>query len=126
MHLASRPLTGAEGRRRIEVINYHADGLTEAGSGAEGLRFSARPDGSGVYCAPGAAGRNDALSKLCAGWREPAAIDRDSRRSLVRACRYMRKKAVMAAKGRGTRRTALPKKKTGLPKFAEAAFRSEN
>jgi poly-gamma-glutamate synthesis protein (capsule biosynthesis protein) len=68
MHVGVEPMKGAVARLRLEVLNYLGSRLD--GEGARGLRFRPQADGSGLWCAPGAAdGR-------CAGWVEPEASAR--------------------------------------------------
>ena len=52
MHNIPRPLGGAEGQRRVRVLNR----LSSAELGDEALRFRIRNDGTGVACFPGEAG----------------------------------------------------------------------
>jgi hypothetical protein len=57
-----------ESVKRIYALNHLAAGLDD-GSGAHGVRFTPRPDGSGLYCAQGAAALGGKLTALCAGWQ---------------------------------------------------------
>ncbi len=54
MHDRAAPMTGDAGRTRIEVLNHLASGLDDAAAGVVGVRFAGQPDGTGLYCMPGA------------------------------------------------------------------------
>lgn len=73
MHVAPEPMTGDAARLRVEVMNYLGSRLGEGG-----LRFAPQADGSGLWCADGAAGGR------CAGWTEPAASAREA--EIAAAC----------------------------------------
>lgn len=73
MHLKAQPMTGAKGKQRIEVLNKLAQELDDAGTGARGVRFLAREDGSGLACLDGAAAAGGRIGDLCRAW-DPAAV----------------------------------------------------
>ncbi|MEX2249464.1 MAG: CapA family protein [Parvibaculum sp.] len=76
MHLRVEPMRGEAARLRLEVLNYLGSRLD--GADAQGLRFRPQADGSGLWCAAGAAdGR-------CAGWTEPEASAREG--EIAAAC----------------------------------------
>jgi hypothetical protein len=60
MHKATRRLTGDDARARIQVLNHLASQF-----GERGVRFATEPDGTGLYCAPGAETRADNLGSRC-------------------------------------------------------------
>lgn len=86
MHLKARPMTGEEGRLRIEVLNHLAGDLDEPRANATGVRFATRPDGSGLYCAAGAASEPGRIGALCKGWEPPESPAREVARRVANAC----------------------------------------
>jgi len=89
------PLTGTNMRperfaakdsaTRIYALNHLAAQLDD-GRGATGVRFTPRTDGSGVYCAPGAADLGGKLRAICASWRPAPEPPRKLARQLAKAC----------------------------------------
>jgi poly-gamma-glutamate synthesis protein (capsule biosynthesis protein) len=71
MHAQVRRFAAAQSAERVEVLNYLARALDDPQSGAVGVRFAPQQDGSGLYCAPGAATDVGRIGRLCANWREP-------------------------------------------------------
>jgi poly-gamma-glutamate synthesis protein (capsule biosynthesis protein) len=59
-----------EAEKRIYALNHLAAGLDD-GKNAKGVRFTPRPNGSGLYCAEGAAALGGKLATLCQGWQPP-------------------------------------------------------
>jgi len=87
MHRRPAPFSNPEqGKRRIEVLNYHARALDSRKSGAVGVRFTPRKDGSGIYCFPGAEAEGGKLAKLCRGVRAPEPPGADLRKEIEAAC----------------------------------------
>jgi hypothetical protein len=74
-----------EGARRIYALNYLGAQLGEVKT-AEGVRFTPRQDGSGLYCAPDAALLGGRLGAMCAAWQPARAIPRTLGRQLASAC----------------------------------------
>lgn len=73
MHVQPAPMGGEAGRLRVEVLNYLGRRLGEGGAA-----FRPQADGTGLWCAAGAAdGR-------CAGWREPEVSAREG--EIAAAC----------------------------------------
>jgi poly-gamma-glutamate synthesis protein (capsule biosynthesis protein) len=64
-HFRPRRLVGDAGRARIHVLNYLAQTLDYAATGARGLRFTPQKDGSGLYCTPGAEALGGRIGALC-------------------------------------------------------------
>lgn len=64
MQVQPRMMTGAEAALRIDVVSYLGAALDDARSGARGLRFAPRADGSGLWRRAGSA------DARCAGWSE--------------------------------------------------------
>jgi poly-gamma-glutamate synthesis protein (capsule biosynthesis protein) len=75
----------AEGQTRIYALN-HLAGELDDGKSAKGVRFTPRADGSGLYCAPGAAGHGGKLAALCQGWQEAAAPPKPLADKIALAC----------------------------------------
>jgi poly-gamma-glutamate synthesis protein (capsule biosynthesis protein) len=63
-----------EGSKRIGALNHLAAGLDD-GKSAKGVRFTPRADGSGLYCADGAAALGGDIGTLCQGWQAAAEPD---------------------------------------------------
>jgi hypothetical protein len=77
--------TSDEGRKRIYALNHLAAGLDD-GKNAKGVRFTPRPDGSGLYCADGAAALTGDIGTLCQGWQKPAEPDTALAATVAAAC----------------------------------------
>jgi poly-gamma-glutamate capsule biosynthesis protein CapA/YwtB (metallophosphatase superfamily) len=68
-------LAAKDAETRIYALNHLAAGLDDDGKGAKGVRFTPQADGSGLYCADGAAQLGGKIASLCQGWvpaAEPA------------------------------------------------------
>lgn len=68
MHAKATPQDAEDGAVRIAVLNALADGLDAPETGASGVRFMARPDGTGLHCRPGSEAQPGRIGRLCAGW----------------------------------------------------------
>ena len=68
MHAKATPQEPEDGAVRIAVLNALADGLDAPEAGASGVRFVARPDGTGLHCRAGAEAQPGRIGRLCAGW----------------------------------------------------------
>ena len=79
------PLAAAEATKRIYVLNHLAAGLDDE-KGAKGVRFTPQADGSGLYCADGAAGLGGTLGNLCQGWQQAGEPDKKLASKIVAAC----------------------------------------
>ncbi len=89
MHRTPHPFRDpAAGRRRVEVLNYHAEALD--GGRSRGLRFTPQKDGTGLFCVPGAEKDGGRVGTLCTGYRKPADLGPKQRKKIVRACRRLR------------------------------------
>ncbi len=77
--------TANEGTKRIHALNHLAAGLDD-GKNAKGVRFTPRPDGSGLYCADGAAALGGEIGTLCQGWQPPAEPDKTLAAIIDSAC----------------------------------------
>jgi hypothetical protein len=74
-----------ESARRIYALNYLGAQLGD-GRSSDGVRFTPRRDGSGLYCAPDAASLGGKLGAMCAAWRPAPAIPGKLSRQLASAC----------------------------------------
>lgn len=70
-HKRVRPMAPKEGARRIEVLNTLASQFDRPQERARGVRFQARPDGTGLYCAQGAGTLGGRIGRLCGGYGGP-------------------------------------------------------
>jgi poly-gamma-glutamate synthesis protein (capsule biosynthesis protein) len=75
----------AEGTKRIYALNHLAAGLDD-GKTAKGVRFTPKPDGSGLYCADGAADLGGTLGTLCQGWQQAGEPDKPLATKIAAAC----------------------------------------
>ncbi|MEX1061415.1 MAG: CapA family protein, partial [Methyloceanibacter sp.] len=64
-----------EGTKRIYALNHLAVGLDD-GKSAKGVRFTPQAEGSGLYCADGAADLGGELGTLCQGWQQAGEPDK--------------------------------------------------
>jgi Bacterial capsule synthesis protein PGA_cap len=85
MHAVVRPRIGDDGRLRIAVLNYLAAGLDRPGT-ASGVRFMAREDGTGLWCAAGAERLGGAIGIMCQGHAEPSAPSAELTRRIATSC----------------------------------------
>lgn len=84
-HIRPERFAPREGVRRIYALNYLGAKLGD-GNFAQGIRFTPRQDGTGLYCANGADELEGKLGALCTGWRPAPAIPRKLARHLTKAC----------------------------------------
>lgn len=129
MHVTSKVRTGRNGRQRIEVINHLGRELTD--DHGSGVTFVPRQDGSGLYCAPGAAKAGGAVGELCAGWRAPPRPSAALLRRIRQSCRYKRKKSagVKVVKLRGRivpKKTTRTKQRRRRAAFKRKVFRRKD
>ena len=73
MHIATKVMKPAKARKRISVLNTLANRLDDAKAGAQGVRFAARADGSGLACLDGASEMSGKIGALCRNWAAPTA-----------------------------------------------------
>jgi len=74
-----------EGTKRIYALNHLAAGLDDE-KGAKGVRFTPQSDGSGLYCADGAADLGGKLATLCQGWQQAGEPDKPLLTKIADAC----------------------------------------
>lgn len=75
----------AEGTKRVYALNHLAAGLDD-GKTAKGVRFTPQADGSGLYCADGAAALGGKLGTLCQGWQQAGEPDKPLATKIAAAC----------------------------------------
>lgn len=85
MHAGARPRTGEDGRTRVAVLNHLAAGLDRPGT-ATGVRFSPREDGTGLWCAEGAAADGGSIGALCRGHEALAPPPAELTRRIAASC----------------------------------------
>jgi hypothetical protein len=74
-----------EGTKRIYALNHLAAGLDDEKT-AKGVRFTPQADGSGLYCADGAAELGGKLGTLCQGWQQAGEPDKKLATKIADAC----------------------------------------
>jgi poly-gamma-glutamate capsule biosynthesis protein CapA/YwtB (metallophosphatase superfamily) len=74
-----------EGTKRIYALNHLAAELDD-GKNAKGVRFTPQADGSGLYCADGAADVGGTLGTLCQGWQQAGEPDKPLATKIADAC----------------------------------------
>ena len=84
-HIRPERFAPREGIRRIYALNHLGAKLGD-GNFAQGIRFTPRKDGTGLYCAKGADELEGKLGALCATWQPAPAIPRKLARHLTKAC----------------------------------------
>jgi poly-gamma-glutamate capsule biosynthesis protein CapA/YwtB (metallophosphatase superfamily) len=85
-HFKPRRLTGEAGAAHIHTLNYLASTLDDAASQARGLRFTPQPDGSGLYCVPGADKDPGMIGALCRGFTQTPPIPAALQGQIAAAC----------------------------------------
>lgn len=86
MHVMTTPMAGAAGVERIHVLNHLAAALDDAPSGARGMRFAPRADGTGIHCVAGAASDPAPIGPMCAAVEPPPPIPAALRARIAAAC----------------------------------------
>ncbi len=77
--------TPEQGVRRIYALNYLGAQLGD-GKAAQGVRFTPRKDGTGLYCTEGADLLGGKVGAMCSGWQPAPAIPTKLGRQLASAC----------------------------------------
>ncbi len=122
MHYQPRRFSSVSAsHRRVRAVNYLSAMLDDAKSGARGVRFTPQSDGSGLWCAPGAAKDPGRIGTLCRQWSPVAVLSDALQREVKRDCRVLtdkdlpkRKKKKLSKRER--RRQAKAKRKAKLRK----------
>lgn len=86
MHWRARAMSGTPATEQIHVLNRLAAALDDPATGARGLRFAARPDGSGLHCEPGADGDPGRVGALCRDWSGATATPPSLAARIAAAC----------------------------------------
>jgi poly-gamma-glutamate synthesis protein (capsule biosynthesis protein) len=74
---------------RVELINHLSAMLDDRASGAIGLRFAPREDGSGLYCFEGAEAEPGKVGELCRAYQPPAPLTSERLARIEKACRAL-------------------------------------
>jgi poly-gamma-glutamate synthesis protein (capsule biosynthesis protein) len=74
-----------EATKRIYALNHLAAGLDD-GKSAKGVRFTPQTDGTGLYCADGAAALGGKLAALCQNWQQAGEPDKALASKIEDAC----------------------------------------
>jgi hypothetical protein len=83
-HIRPEQFTPQESALCIYALNYLGARLGD-GATSQGVRFTPRKDGSGLYCAPDAAALGGKVGALCADWRPAPPIPSGLSRQLASA-----------------------------------------
>jgi poly-gamma-glutamate synthesis protein (capsule biosynthesis protein) len=75
-----------EAELRIEALNHLAAGLDDPVKGGKGVRFTPQSDGSGLYCAEGAAALGGKIGTLCKDWLPAAEAMKPVADKIEKAC----------------------------------------
>ena len=86
MHIHPVPMAPEKAAQRIHVLNYLASLLDDGQDGAEGVRFTPMPDGTGLFCMPGATDDPEPIASLCAGWKPAPPIPAGLKGSIAASC----------------------------------------
>jgi hypothetical protein len=86
MHVRTERMPASQATIRVHVLNHLASRLDDAAAKARGVRFTPQPDGTGLYCAPGAADDGGRIGALCSGWSEPRATPEPLARQIAASC----------------------------------------
>ncbi len=84
-HIRPERFSPQEGARRIFALNYLGHQLGDS-AGAEGIAFTPRGDGTGLYCAAGSELLGGRIGALCASWTPAPPIPERLVSSLAEAC----------------------------------------
>lgn len=84
-HMKPERFAPKESARRIYALNYLGGQLGDGGA-SQGVRFTPRKDGSGLYCAQGADALGGRVGALCTGFRPAPATPAKLARQLKSAC----------------------------------------
>ncbi|MFA5901996.1 MAG: CapA family protein [Hyphomicrobium sp.] len=82
-HWRPRQVTGEDGAARIHALNYLDANL---GAGSNGIAFTPKPDGTGLYCLPGAERDGGKIGALCAAYRPAPPIPADLMGDIANSC----------------------------------------
>jgi poly-gamma-glutamate synthesis protein (capsule biosynthesis protein) len=85
-HFKPHRLTGEAAAAHVHALNYLASTLDDAAGKARGLRFTPQPDGSGLYCMPGADKDPGAIGALCRGFTPAPPIPAALQSQIAASC----------------------------------------
>ena len=108
--LRPAPFAAQESAKRIYALNHLAAGLDD-GKNAKGVRFTPQKDGSGLYCADGAAALGGELGTMCQGWQQAGEPDKALAAKIAAACEdkpFYGKPALVKRRAPGRRERAQP------------------
>ncbi|MEE9589299.1 MAG: CapA family protein, partial [Hyphomicrobiaceae bacterium] len=114
MHVKTRPMAVDQAHRRIEVLNALARRLDDPSAGARGVRFAPRPNGTGLYCVPGAERSLEPIASLCKSVSEQevaALTDNEPRRLRCGGYLALRPATARNASSRTARAKSHPARK---------------
>lgn len=103
-HMRPKRFPPSESTRRIYALNHLSSALDD-GKRAIGVRFTPQDNGTGLYCASGAADLGGKLGELCQGWREASAPAAELAEEIDKACED---KPFYGQPGVAKRRTTRP------------------
>jgi poly-gamma-glutamate synthesis protein (capsule biosynthesis protein) len=83
--LRPAPFSSQEAEKRIYALNHLSGGLDDDTT-KRGVRFTPQADGSGLYCADGAAALGGQIGTLCTGWQPAAEPDQKLTAKIEAAC----------------------------------------
>jgi hypothetical protein len=84
-HMKPERFPPQQSMQRIFALNYLGAQLGD-GATSQGVRFTPRQDGSGIYCTQGAGALEGKIGTLCAGYQPAPAIPTKLARHLRSAC----------------------------------------
>ncbi|HBF59941.1 MAG TPA: hypothetical protein DDW48_00315 [Methyloceanibacter sp.] len=84
-HVRPERFSPQDGTRRIFALNYLGAKLGNT-AGTEGIAFTPRGDGTGLYCAAGAVSLGGKIGALCAAWTPAPAVPVSLASRLQTAC----------------------------------------
>jgi poly-gamma-glutamate synthesis protein (capsule biosynthesis protein) len=107
-----------EAEKRIYALNHLAAGLDDDTT-KRGVRFTPQANGSGLYCADGAAALGGKLATLCQGWQPAAEPDQKLAAKIEAACedKPFYGKPSMVKRRTPTRPAAPPAPTSGFRQF---------
>ena len=85
-HFRPRRLPPAESTARLHALNYLGSTLDDAGGQARGVRFTPQPDGSGLFCLPGANKEPGRIGALCRHYAPPPPIPASLHAQITASC----------------------------------------
>ena len=103
---------------RIYALNHLSAGLDDD-KGAKGVRFTPQADGSGLYCADGAAALGGKIGTLCQGWLPAAEPDKPIADRIADACEDKPFYGRASSSYRPAKRRAAPRRQSSPSPFGD-------